>query len=259
MTSVEFVIADCVARITLNRPERMNAFTAQMHAELGAALATVLRDEAVRALVITGAGRAFCTGQDLSERRVPAAAAPVDLGRSIDDHYGPLVLKLRALPIPVIAALNGVAAGAGIALALSCDLVIAARSARFVSGFERLGVIPDAGGSWLLQRALGPARAMAFAMLGGTIEAEDAARLGLIWRCVDDAAVPAAVDEALARVRSASRAALRAAKVAMQASAASGFEQQLRLERELMQLLGAGADYREGVQAFFDRRAPHFA
>lgn len=256
--TIHFTVDGGVGRLTLNRPERLNAFTAEMHAELREVLSTLAADECLRALVITGAGRAFCAGQDLAERRVPVGAPPVDLGASIERNYAPLVLSLRALPLPVIAAVNGLASGAGISLALACDLVVAARSARFVAGFNRVGVIPDAGCTWFLPRAVGPAQAMALALLGEDMDAEAAQRSGLVWRCVADEALAATVDEVVARLLRSSRVALAAAKQALQESSSHTLEQQMRLERDLMRGLGRADDYREGVTAFFERREPQF-
>src|SRR5437660_9231970 len=176
-----------MARRTLNRPERLNSFTTEMHAEVRAALAS-LKDQPARVLVITGAGRGFCAGQDLNERAVAPGGAPPDLAASIEQSYKPLVLALRSLGLPVLAAVNGVAAGAGANIALGCDLVVATRSASFIQAFSKIGLVPDAGGTWLLPRLVGRARAIGLAMLGDKLPAEEAERIGLIWKCVDDAA-----------------------------------------------------------------------
>ncbi len=190
--TIIFEVSGAVARLTLNRPERLNSFNAQMHAEVRAALAAV-QPAAARVLVVTGAGRGFCAGQDLNDRAVAPGAAPPDLAESIEQHYKPLVLALRALPLPVIAAVNGVAAGAGANIALACDLVVAARSATFVQAFAKLGLVPDSGGTWLLPRLVGTARALGLALLGDKLPAEQAAAWGLIWRCVEDGELAAVV------------------------------------------------------------------
>src|SRR6476661_4649032 len=176
-----------VLTITLNRPEKLNAFNPGMHQELRAALARAADEAQVRAVLLTGAGRAFCAGQDLSEREVAPGAAPIALSASLGSHYNPLVRRLRELPKPVVCAVNGVAAGAGANIALACDLVVAARSASFVQAFAKIGLLPDSGGTFFLPRLVGTARAMGLALLGEKLSAEDAAQWGLIWKVVDDA------------------------------------------------------------------------
>ena len=249
--------ADGVARITLNRPDRLNSFTTQMHAELREALAAVGAGDA-RVLLLTGEGRAFCAGQDLSDRAVAPGAEPVDLGASIDENYRPLVLGLRNLPLPVVCAVNGVAAGAGANIALACDLVIAARSASFIQAFCRIGLVPDSGGTYFLPRLVGSARAMGLALLGDRLSAEQAADWGLIWKCVDDAELAATTDALLTQLAQAPTGGLAAIKRALHASAANTLEQQLDLERDAQRALGYSADYREGVAAFLDKRLPRF-
>lgn len=256
---IRFETGEGIARITLNRPDRLNSFTTQMHAELRDALARVAADAGVRALLLTGAGRGFCAGQDLADRAVAPGAAPVDLGESIENNYRPLVLALRNLPLPVVCAVNGVAAGAGANLALACDLVVACRSASFVQAFCRIGLVPDSGGTWFLPRLVGSARAMGLAMLGDRIPAEQAAAWGLIWKCVDDDQFVPAVDALLAQLAQSSTRGLAALKRAMHASAGNALEQQLDLERDLQRELGFGPDYREGVAAFLEKRPPLFS
>lgn len=256
---IRFETGEGIARVTLNRPERLNSFTAQMHAELRDALARVAADSGVRTLLLTGAGRGFCAGQDLADRAVAPGAAPVDLGESIDNNYRPLVLALRNLPLPVVCAVNGVAAGAGANLALACDLVVACRSASFIQAFCRIGLVPDSGGTYFLPRLVGGARAMGLAMLGDRIPAEQAAAWGLIWKCVDDDQFVSAVDTLLAQLAQSSTRGLAALKRAMHASAGNALEQQLDLERDLQRELGFGPDYREGVAAFLDKRPPLFS
>jgi len=246
------------ARLTLNRPDRLNSFNDAMHAELRDALDRVRADASVRVLLLTGAGRGFCAGQDLSDRAVAPGGTPVDLGDSVERNYKPLVLGLRALPLPVVCAVNGVAAGAGANLALACDIVIAAKSASFIQAFCKLGLVPDAGGTYFLPRLVGTARAMGLALLGDRISAEQAAQWGLIWQCVDDAELPAVVDKLLAHLAQAPTRGLARTKQALYASPQQSLEAQLDLERDLMRELGASADYREGVAAFLGKRAPRF-
>lgn len=238
-------------RLTLNRPEKLNSFTARMHEEIRDALDRL--DPDVRGLVITGAGRAFCAGQDLQER-VATEGQDLDLGESIEKNYAPLVRRLRGLPIPVIASVNGLAAGAGANLALACDVVIAARSARFFEPFCSLGLIPDAGGTWFLPRLIGRARAMGLTLLSGELSAEDAAAWGLIWKCVDDAELSACIDEIAGRLAASPRLALAHAKRALNDSADNSLEEQLDLERDLLRELGRTAEYREFVAAFLEKR-----
>ena len=250
--------ADGVARITLNRPDRLNSFTRQMHAEVREALAAIAADTTARVLVLTGAGRGFCAGQDLSDRAVSPGDAPVDLGESIERDYLPLVQGLRALPMPVVCAVNGVAAGAGANLALACDIVLAARSASFVEVFCKLGLIPDTGGTWHLTRLVGHARAMGMALLGDKIDATSAEQWGLIWKCLPDAGLMDAANSMAEHLALAPTKGLAFTKRAIQASYANTLEQQLALEAGMMRELGASEDYREGVAAFMEKRCPHF-
>jgi 2-(1,2-epoxy-1,2-dihydrophenyl)acetyl-CoA isomerase len=252
-----FEVKDGVARLTFNRPERLNSFNTQMHAEVRAALAGIPASGA-RTLVISGAGRGFCAGQDLGDRAVAPGAGPPDLADSIEKHYKPLVLALRALPLPVIAAVNGVAAGAGANIALACDLVIAARSASFVQAFSKLGLVPDSGGTWFLPRLVGSARALGLTLLGEKLSAEQAASWGLIWRCVEDGEL-AGVVEALARqLAAAPTRGLARTKQAIHEAWGRTLEQQLNIERDYQGELGRSADYAEGVAAFAAKRAPTF-
>ena len=255
---IRFECADGIARVTLNRPSRLNSFTTQMHEELRDALRQVADDASVRVLLLTGAGRGFCAGQDLADRAVAPGDTPVDLGASIDNNYRPLVLALRNLPLPVVCAVNGVAAGAGANIALACDLVVATRSASFVQAFCRIGLIPDAGGTFFLPRLVGSARAMGLALLGDRLSAEQAEAWGLIWKCVDDDAFAATIDALLAQLAQAPTGGLAAIKRALHASAANTLEQQLTLERDAQRMLGRSADYREGVAAFLAKRPPGF-
>jgi len=256
--NILFDSRDGIARLTLNRPDKLNSFNVAMHEEVREALALVAADRSVRVLVLTGAGRGFCAGQDLSDRSVAPGAAAPDLGESIEKYYGPLVLALRRLPIPVICAVNGVAAGAGANIPLACDIVLAARSASFVEAFCKLGLIPDTGGTYFLPRLLGIARATALAMLGDKLSAEQAAAWGLIWKCVDDDQLASETDALARHLAQAPTLGLARTKQALQASGLNSLETQLDLERDFMRELGRSADYREGVAAFTEKRAPRF-
>ena len=247
-----------IARLTLNRPDRLNSFTAKMHEELRDALGRVRADASARVLLLTGAGRGFCAGQDLSDRAVAPGDAPVDLGASIEANYRPLVLALQSFPLPVVCAVNGVAAGAGANIALACDLVIAARSATFIQAFCKIGLIPDSGGTYFLPRLVGTARAMGLALLGDKLPAQTAADWGLIWKCVDDADLTSTVEALLAQLAQAPTRGLVATRRALHAGSAATLETQLDFERDLQRELGYSADYREGVAAFLDKRPPRF-
>jgi 2-(1,2-epoxy-1,2-dihydrophenyl)acetyl-CoA isomerase len=253
-----FSIDGGIARLTLNRPDKLNSFNVAMHLVVRSALEQVKADPGVRVLVLSGAGRGFCAGQDLSDRAVAPGGKPVDLGESVERFYAPLVTTLRALPLPVICAVNGVAAGAGANIALACDIVIAGASASFIQAFCRLGLIPDTGGTYFLPRLVGPARALGLAMLGDKLPAEQAAQWGLIWKCVADDALAAEVDALARHFAHAPTRGLAATKQAIQASASNTLAQQLLLERDLMREMGQTADYREGVSAFIGKRAPRF-
>ena len=246
-----------VVWLTLNRPERLNSFNGEMHAEVRTALARVAGDGA-RVLVLTGSGRGFCAGQDLGDRQVAPGGARADLGESIERNYKPLILTLKGLPMPVIAAVNGVAAGAGASLALACDLVIAARSASFIQAFCRLGLVPDSGATWFLPRLVGNARALGLAMLGERLGAAEAAQWGLIWRCVEDAEFPAAVDRLAAELAAAPTRGIVKTREAILGSWQRSLAEQLDAERDLQRELGYTADYAEGVAAFTGKRAPRF-
>ena len=256
--NILFALDGGIARLTLNRPDRLNSFTDAMHAEVRDALARVKADSSARVLLLTGAGRGFCAGQDLADRAVAPGETPVDVGASVERNYIPLVLTLRSLPLPVVCAVNGVAAGAGANLALACDLVVAARSASFIESFCKLGLIPDTGGTYFLPRLVGTARAMGLALLGDKLSAEQAAAWGLIWQCVDDAELPAVVERLLAHFATAPTRGLARTKEALYRSPAHTLEAQLELERDFMRELGYSDDYREGVAAFIAKRSPQF-
>jgi 2-(1,2-epoxy-1,2-dihydrophenyl)acetyl-CoA isomerase len=255
--TILFQIEAGIARLTLNRPERLNSFNTEMHGEVRAALAS-LRGSAARVLILTGAGRGFCAGQDLNDRAVAPGAAAPDLAASIEAHYKPLVLTLRALPLPVIGAVNGVAAGAGANLALACDIVVAARSAVFVQAFARLGLVPDSGGTWSLPRLVGTARALGLALLGDKLSAQDAAAWGLIWRAVEDAEFPTVIEDLARHFASAPTRGLARTKQAIYEGLGRSLAEQLDVERDYQGELGRSADYAEGVAAFAAKRAPQF-
>jgi 2-(1,2-epoxy-1,2-dihydrophenyl)acetyl-CoA isomerase len=245
---------DGIARITLNRPDRLNSFTRAMHAELRDALGQL--GEA-RVLVLTGSGRGFCAGQDLNDRAVAPGEA-VDLGETVEDSWNPLIRSLAALPQPVIARVNGVAAGAGANIALACDIVVAARSAKFIQSFSALGLVPDSGGSWHLPRLVGQARALGLALTGEPLPAEQAAEWGLIWKAVDDEQLDAEVDRIAAKLASLPPLGLSAIKQIVRQSWNRTLDEELDLQRDEMRRLGFTHDYREGVAAFLEKRTPVF-
>jgi 2-(1,2-epoxy-1,2-dihydrophenyl)acetyl-CoA isomerase len=255
--TILFGVEGGVARLTLNRPDKLNSFNVRMHEEVRHAL-DALRGGPARVLVLSGAGRGFCAGQDLADRSVAPGGESVDLGDSIERYYKPLVLALHRLPMPVIGAVNGVAAGAGANIALACDLVIAARSASFVQAFCRLGLVPDSGGTWSLPRLVGDARALGLALLGEKLSAEQAAAWGMIWQCVDDAEFSATVDALARRLAAAPTLGLAATKAAIRGGRQRSLEEQLDIERDLQRELGCSADYAEGVAAFTAKRQPAF-
>lgn len=256
-TTIEYQVTGAVARLTLNRPDRLNSFNAEMHREVREALGRAASDGA-RVLVLTGAGRAFCAGQDLGDRAVAPGGARSDLGESIERNYKPLILSLQSLSVPTIAAVNGVAAGAGASIALACDIVIAARSASFIQAFSRLGLVPDSGATWFLPRLVGNARALGLAMLGERLPAADAATWGLIWRCVDDADFGAAVDRLAGELAAAPTRGLIRTREAMLGSWSRTLAGQLDVERDFQRELGFTDDCAEGVSAFAEKRAPRF-
>lgn len=256
--SILFEVAEGVATLTLNRPDKLNSFTSAMHAEVRDALARVTGDATVRCLLLTGAGRGFCAGQDLSDRAMEPGQEPPDLGSTLEANYNPLVRTIRGLEMPVIAAVNGVAAGAGANIALGCDLVLAARSASFIQAFCRLGLIPDAGGTWLLPHRLGTQRAMALAMLGEKLSAEEAERIGMIYKAVDDAELMPTATALARQLATQPTTGLALTKRAIYAAATNTLDQQLDLERDLQREAGRTADYREGVTAFLEKRTPRF-
>lgn len=252
-TTIRYELRDGVACVSLNRPDKLNAFVPEMHAELRAALADAGRT--ARAVFLTGEGRGFCAGQDLGQRK---DGPPPDLGETLHTLYNPLIRDIRALPLPVVCAVNGVAAGAGMSLALACDIVVAARSATFLQAFVKIGLAPDSGSTWFLPKLAGEARARGLAMLGGKITAQQALDWGLIWAVADDDKIK---DEGMALAKHLATQptkALAAIKRAIGMAGTNSLDAQLDLERDTQRALGATADYREGVAAFFAKRSPSF-
>jgi len=256
--TILFEIDGGVATLTLNRPDKLNAFTAAMHEELREAMHRVRTEQDVRALLIAANGRGFCAGQDLTERVMKDGAGPFDLGATLEKNYNPLVKGLRELPFPVICAVNGVAAGAGCNFALACDIVIAARSASFIEVFSRIGLIPDACGTYVLPRLVGMARAMGMSLTTEPVTAEQAAAWGLIWKCVDDDQLTSTTRDLAQRFAAGPTRAYALIKQALYASPNNTLEQQLALEAALQREAGQSADFQEGVKAFLEKRAAQF-
>jgi 2-(1,2-epoxy-1,2-dihydrophenyl)acetyl-CoA isomerase len=252
--TILFDVSGGIARITLNRPDKLNSFNVAMHHELRDVLDTLVD---TRVVILTGAGRAFCAGQDLNERAV-ASEHPVDLGVTVETCWNPLIRRLRDLPQPIIARVNGVAAGAGANVALACDLVVAAKSAKFIQSFTPIGLIPDSGGTWVLPRLVGQARALGLTLTGEPLPAEQAADWGLIWKAVDDDALDAEVDALASRLASLPPLGLGETKKMIRSTWSRTLDQDLQEERNEMRRLGFTADYREGVAAFLEKRTPTF-
>ena len=241
--------------VALNRPDRLNSFNPEMHLALRAALDIA---KAKRAVLLTGAGRGFCAGQDLGDRDPAKMEGPPDLGQTVRSYWAPLVRQIRALPCPVVCAVNGVAAGAGSSLALNCDIVLAAESARFIQSFAKVGLIPDTGGSWQLTRLLGPARARGLAMTGAPLTAQQAADWGLIWKCVPDEDLMTEARALTATLAAGPTVGIASTKRAIDAAATNTLDAQLELEADLMKACGETADYAEGVAAFLAKRPPEY-
>lgn len=257
MTNILFARVGAVATLTLNRPEKLNSFTRAMHAELREALSIVETDDSIRALVVNGAGRSFCAGQDLADLSFTPGAT-TDLGELIEQNFNPLIKRIQALPIPVIASVQGVAAGAGANLALACDIVLAARSASFLQAFSKIGLLPDSGGTWFLPQRVGMARAMGLALLAERLPAEKAEQWGLIWKCVDDGTLAAETEQLAHHMAAQPTKALGMIKSALRASVGNSLDAQLDIEARAQRELGQSADYAEGVNAFLEKRAPQF-
>jgi 2-(1,2-epoxy-1,2-dihydrophenyl)acetyl-CoA isomerase len=247
-----------VLEITLNRPDRLNSFNDEMHAAMAAALDIAHGEDRCRAVLLTGAGRGFCAGQDLDARNPDKMTGPPDLGETLTKFYNPMIRRIRSLKKPVVCAVNGVAAGAGANLALACDIVLAARGAKFIQSFARVGLVPDAGGSWMLPRLIGEARAKAIAMTAEPVSAERAEAWGMIWRAVDDADLIAEARALAARLAAGSTSGLGAMKGLIQAAADHSLDAHLDLEADKQREAGHSADYAEGVRAFLEKREPHF-
>jgi 2-(1,2-epoxy-1,2-dihydrophenyl)acetyl-CoA isomerase len=246
--------AGAVRKLTLNRPAALNSFTSAMHRELRSALDAAADDAAVRCLVITGAGRGFCAGQDLNDPEVGT-----NVGQVVERIYKPLALRIASMPIPVIAMVNGVAAGAGANFALGCDLVIAARSASFIQAFSKIGLIPDCGGTWLLPRLVGRAKAIGLAMTGDKLSAEAAERMGLIWSVVDDAALQDQTMALASKLAAMPTQALAATRRTIDEAILADYASALSLEARVQNDMGAQPDFREGVAAFLEKRAAKFS
>ena len=256
---IQYAKTDGIARITLNRPDKLNSFNQEMHAELRDALDSIQEDRHARVLVLSGAGRAFCAGQDLGDRAMQIQSGKLpDIGNTVEENYKPLVMRLANLRVPTIAAVNGIAAGAGASLALACDLVVATKSAYFLQAFSKIGLIPDTGGTWFLPQRVGMARAMGLALLAEKLPAEKAADWGLIWAAIDDADFPTQIDKLAAQLALAPTKALVRTRQAMHAAPTHTLEQQLSLEGSFMRELGWSPDYAEGVAAFTEKRPPRF-
>ena len=243
--------------VMLNRPDRLNAVNETMHGELRAALDDAERDPACRALILTGVGRGFCAGQDLSDR-LARPGETVVLGGALEAHYNPLIRKLRALPFPVVCAVNGVAAGAGANIALACDIVLAAQSATFVQSFARVGLIPDSGGTWILPRLIGMARARGLALLAEGLPADKAEHWGLIWKAVADGLLMNEAEKLCQQFANAPTYGLSLIKRALNESLTNSLDQQLDRERNYQRMASLSPDYAEGVRAFIEKRKPNF-
>ncbi|MBS0390749.1 MAG: 2-(1,2-epoxy-1,2-dihydrophenyl)acetyl-CoA isomerase [Proteobacteria bacterium] len=254
-----FSVEAGVARLTLNRPDKLNSFTGAMHSEVRTALDRIQGDTSIRVLVLSGAGRGFCAGQDLADPQMAALDGRMpDIGNVVENHYKPLILRLQNLRVPTIAAVNGTAAGAGCSIALACDLAVASDKASFLQAFSRIGLVPDTGGTWFLPQRVGMARAMGLALLADKLPAAKAAEWGLIWECVPDAEFIARIDALAAQLASMPTKALVRTRQAMHAAPTHTLEQQLSMEGGFMRELGWSHDYAEGVRAFMEKRAPHF-
>jgi 2-(1,2-epoxy-1,2-dihydrophenyl)acetyl-CoA isomerase len=259
MTATTILVEDSggVRMLTLNRPDKLNAFNAEMNRALLAALAGAA-DDGIRAVLLTGAGKGFCAGQDLSDRMQGENSQAPDLGHTIETLWNPVVRAIRELGKPVVCAVNGVAAGAGANLALACDIVLAARSARFIQPFCRLGLVPDSGGTYFLPRLVGEARAKGLALLGDTLGADEAERWGLIWKAIDDDKLMGEARKLAGTLATQATYGLGLTKRAIHASAGNSFDAQLDLERDLQREAGRTPDYAEGVRAFLEKRPPRF-
>lgn len=256
--TIVFDYRDCVGYITLNRPDKLNSFTGQMHSELRDVLDFLESRADLRGVILTGAGRGFCAGQDLGERQPLEPGQFRDLGEALEKNYKPLILRMRALPAPIICFVNGVAAGAGMSLALACDLIFAVKSAKFIQAFAKISLVPDAGSTHFLPRLIGTQRAMGAAMLAEPISAEQAEQWGMIWKCIEDDQLQSHMQTVHTQLITGATRALAATKHALYASADHSLPEQLELEIELQREMGMSEDYREGSMAFREKRKPLF-
>ncbi len=257
--TILFEHAHAVARITLNRPERLNAFTQTMHEALRAAFDQAENNPATRVIVLAASGRGFCAGQDLADEGVDPTKGEVSLHHTLESNYKPLITRIANAKVPVIAAVNGVAAGAGVSLALACDFVVAAQSASFGLAFAKIGLIPDAGSTYFLPRALGTPLALGYALTGEKLPAERAAQLGMIWKCVPDADFKEAVNTLSMQLAASAPRAMQAIKSMLRASGGLSLGQSLDAETAIQDALGKSVDYAEGVAAFKEKRLAHFS
>ena len=256
--TIELSMNDGAATLILNRPDRLNSFTVEMHEEMQDALTKIEKDSSIRALLLTGAGRGFCAGQDLNDRAVAPGGDSVDLGHSCETYWNPMVRRLSEMPIPAICAVNGVAAGAGANVALACDIVLAAKSAKFIQSFANIGLIPDSGGSWVLPRLIGQARALAITLTGEPVKAEKAEDWGMIYKAVDDESLISEASALAERLARGPTRGLAETKKRIRESSLNTLQQELDLERDAMRELGYSKDYAEGVAAFMEKRKPTF-
>lgn len=251
-------LEDNSATLTLNRPDRLNSFTVEMHEEMQEILTTIENDDNIRAFLLTGTGRGFCAGQDLNDRAVAPSDTRVDLGHSCETYWNPMIKRLSEMNIPVICAVNGVAAGAGANVALACDIVFAAKSAKFIQSFANIGLIPDSGGTWVLPRLIGQARAMAISLTGEPVNAEKAESWGMIYKAIDDDDLISEAKALTHRLAAGPTKGLSETKKRIRLSALNTLSQELDDECDAMRMLGNSADYAEGVAAFMEKRKPIF-
>ena len=256
--NIQFLVGRGVATLTFDRPDKFNSFNGEMHAEVRDALGQIDGNDDIRCLLLTGNGRAFCAGQDLDDESVFSPGEMPDLGLAIEINYNPLIRALFGLQVPVVCAVNGVAAGAGANIALACDIVLAARSASFIQAFSKIGLVPDSGGTWILPRLVGQARAMALCMLGDKLSAEQAEKWGMIWRCVDDDDLMNEANALCTHFASQPTQGLALIKQALAASWGYTLDEQLELEKNLQRTAGRTKDYKEGVSAFMEKRPATF-
>lgn len=256
--NIEFHVDQGLAILTWNRPYRLNSFNTEMHAEVKEAFKRIKKDQTIRCLIITGNGRGFCAGQDLSDRAVAAGDEMPDLAESVEKNYNPLIRNITNLEMPVLCAVNGVAAGAGANIALACDIVFAARSASFIQSFNKLGLVPDSGGTWTLPRLVGLSRALSLCLLGEKVKADEAQAMGMIYKVVDDEDLLFTVTTLGKELAKAPTKGLALIKRALRASSLNTLDEQLDLERDLQGVAGRTDDYREGVNAFMNKREPNY-